>query len=209
MKIKICGVRAVITAQKVNELGADFIGLVFAKSKRQVDLETAKSICLALDSSIKRVGVFVDESPEEIIRISNYCGLDYIQLHGSQTMEGYDTKQAIIRSISVDVSTDQDPLDEFIKLSKKYDHILFDTKVGSQEGGSGIAFNWERLRAIDLNKEKCFLAGGINIDNVLRAMEIANPYAIDVSSGVESNGVKDIEKIKAFIDLVRSVQDGI
>lgn len=205
MKIKICGVTDINTAKKVCEYGADYIGFVFAKSKRQITVEKAKDISLQIGSSIKKVGVFVDEKPEEIIKIANYCELDYIQLHGSETLEGYSCKQKIIRSISVDINEDSDLAENFEGLMGSYDHILFDTKVGKVEGGSGISFNWDKLDEINLKNQKYFLAGGININNVEEAIKIINPYAIDVSSGVETNGEKDIVKIREFIELIRSV----
>jgi len=205
MKIKICGVTDIDTAKKICEYGADYIGFVFAKSKRQITVEKAKDISKQIGSSIRKVGVFVDENADEIIRIANYCELDYIQLHGSETLEGYKCKQKIIRSISIDVNEDSDLSENFEKLISSYDHILFDTKVGKQEGGSGISFNWSKLDKVNLKKQRCFLAGGINIINVEEAIRVANPYAIDVSSGVETNGVKDIVKIREFIELIRGV----
>ncbi|MGB3366281.1 MAG: phosphoribosylanthranilate isomerase [Acidaminobacteraceae bacterium] len=204
MKIKICGVTDIDTAKKVCEYGADYIGFVFAKSKRQITVEKAKVISNQIGSSIKKVGVFVDEKADDIIRISNYCDLDYIQLHGSETLEGYKCKQKIIRSISVDINEESD-LDENLQgLMNSYDHILFDTKVGKQAGGSGISFNWSKLVKLNLKKQRCFLAGGINIVNVEEAIRLVNPYAIDVSSGVEINGEKDVVKIREFIELIRS-----
>lgn len=209
MKIKICGVTNVYTAKKICEYGADYIGFVFAKSKRQVELGLAREISLAIGKNIKKVGVFVDESANEIIEIADYCELDYIQLHGSQRLEGYECKQKIIRSISVDVSIveENNLVDKFEADVNSYDHILFDTKVGKIEGGSGRTFNWSKLDAINLYEKKCFLAGGLNIDNIGDAIRLTKPYAIDVSSGVESNGKKDVLKIKELIELIRSVEN--
>lgn len=205
MKIKICGITDAYTANKVCEYGADYIGFVFAKSKRQISVKKAKEISTMLGSKIEKVGVFVDEKAEDIIKIADYCKLDYIQLHGSENLDDYKCDQKIIRSVSVDINGDSNLVKKFSMASSYCDHILFDTKIGMLAGGSGISFNWANLEGIDLENEKCFLAGGIKAENVIEAVKRVKPFAVDVSSGVETDGKKDIDKIKEFIELVRGV----
>lgn len=194
MKVKICGITDKETAKIACEYGADAIGFVFAKSKREITPDGAKQIIEELPENIMKVGVFVNESIEVIQNIAEHCQLTHVQLHGDE--ENYHIRRLNIPSIkSVGVSSNED-----IERAKEYetDFILFDSPKEQFHGGNGKTFSWELLRLNPIEK-KCILAGGLHLENITEAIEMVQPYMVDVSSGVETNGKKDIEKIKQFI----------
>ena len=221
-KIKICGIQTVEHGMCVLEAGADYIGFVFAQSKRQVSEAQAKSIIKELataNKSAKMVGVFVDESLEEMDRIAKFCGLDILQLHGSESVSDYEGASfPIIKSVSIkkagqsneglpnkglsseEASTDE--LNQAILSHGAADYLLFDTWHKDMAGGSGQTFEWSTLKNED-QKQAFFLAGGLSVENVKEAIRVAKPYAVDVSSGVETEGIKDLDKISAFIKAVK------
>lgn len=219
-KIKICGIQTVEHGMCALEAGADYIGFVFAKSKRQVSEAQAKSIIKELattNKSAKMVGVFVDESLEEMDRIAKFCGLDILQLHGSESALDYEGASfPIIKSVSIkrqssealtnegltDERQPRDELSEAILSHGAADYLLFDTWHKDMAGGSGQTFEWSTLKNED-QKQAFFLAGGLTIENVKEAIRVAKPYAVDVSSGVETQGIKDLDKISAFIKAVK------
>lgn len=194
MKVKICGITDKETAKIACEYGADAIGFVFAKSKREITPDGAKQIIEELPENVMKVGVFVNESIEVIQNIAEHCQLTHVQLHGDE--ENYHIRRLNIPSIkSVGVSSNED-----IERAKEYetDFILFDSPKEQFHGGNGKTFSWELLRLNPIEK-KCILAGGLHLENITEAIEMVQPYMVDVSSGVETNGKKDIEKIKQFI----------
>lgn len=181
--------------------GADFIGFVFAKSKRQVTPQQAKAIIDCLPKQVKTIGVFVNEPLEKINEIVAYCGLDMIQLHGNEKLSDYESAiYPIIKAVAVRRDTDL----EGTTRASKVAYWLFDTWHKDMAGGSGMTFNWSMLKDKKL-KKPYFLAGGLHVDNVQEAIQVTKPYAVDVSSGVESNGIKDKEKIIGFIKKVKAV----
>ncbi|MGG2093160.1 phosphoribosylanthranilate isomerase [Bacillus sp. S13(2024)] len=194
MKVKICGITDVETAKIACEYGAHAIGFVFAKSKREIAPEQAKQIIEELPVSVMKVGVFVNESIDVIQKIATYCGLTHVQLHGDE--ENHHIRRLNIPSMkAIGVSSSED-----IKRAQEYetDFILFDSPKEKFHGGNGKTFSWELLRSNTIEK-KCILAGGLHLENITEAIEIVQPYMVDVSSGVETDGKKDIEKIKKFI----------
>lgn len=200
MEIKICGLKRVEDTIIINEFSRhiDYIGLVFAESKRKVDKYKAKEIVQSLNSKIKVVGVFVNTASDEINSIVEFCGLDIVQLHGDESYEEY---KKIIKPVwkAFKISKEED-----LTLIKDYGNvngILLDGK----EPGSGGAFNWNWAK--DLSKKcKVILAGGLNEENVQRAMSIIRPDIVDVSSGVELDGFKNREKIGDFIRRVKKYE---
>jgi phosphoribosylanthranilate isomerase len=211
-KIKICGIQTVKHGLCAIEAGADYIGFVFAKSKRQVTESQAKSIIKGLrthNKHAKMVGVFVDESLKEMERIARFCDLDILQLHGSELASDYEGAYfPIIKSVSIKnkglskEGPSKDELSQTILSHSASDYLLFDTWHKDMAGGSGQTFEWSTLNKED-KRQAFFLAGGLTIENVNEAIRVAKPYAIDVSSGVETEGVKDVDKIKAFIKVVK------
>ena len=199
MKIKICGLKRNEDIEYVNEALPDYIGFVFSKSRRQVTLQQAYDLKRDLNSRIKSVGVFVNEPQDMIAELAKNGIIDLAQLHGnednvyiSKLREKTDGKVKIIKAISISNEFSIDQINEI-----DADFFLLDN--GS--GGTGKAFDYSLIK----NKvnDRIFLAGGINAGNIKNAVSL-NPYCIDVSSGAESDGIKDIEKI---IKLVRSIRD--
>ena len=206
VKIKICGINnegAAIAAKD-----ADFIGFVFyQKSPRFIDAINAKEISKILNNDQKKVGLFVNADMEVMQYITEYVGLDMVQLHGKECInEIIEIKQRlnvpIIKAIPVFDEND-------IKLSKEFqkccDMILFDAKTKTNElpGGGGKPFDWNLLKNFK-SKIEWMLAGGLNIKNVKNAVTTTNASIIDISSGVEKDrGVKCEKKIKDFIEYVK------
>ncbi|MFQ8706942.1 MAG: phosphoribosylanthranilate isomerase [Thomasclavelia sp.] len=195
MKIKICGLFQSKDIDYVNEAKPDYIGFVFAKSKRQVDLYQAHLLKARLDSQIKTVGVFVDSSIEKIVELVNKEIIDIIQLHGNENnvyikqLKEY-TDIPIIKAIKVKQASDLDNLDYDV------DYYLLDNKIS----GSGESFDWSVIKDLD---KPFFLAGGIDLNNIEEAIQI-KCFGLDVSSGAETNGIKDRNKI---IEIVRRVKN--
>ena len=195
MKIKICGLTRLVDVEAVNALKPDYVGFVFAPtSKRRVTPDQAAELKRALDPSIEAVGVFVDETPENVAKLLDDGVIDLAQLHGSeddvclQELRRLTTKP-IIKAFRV--RSEQDVLDAE---KSPADHILLDAGAGT-----GTTFDWSLLRKV---RRPYFLAGGLNLGNIDAALEL-NPYAVDVSSGVETDGLKDQKKMAEFVAAVR------
>ncbi|GIN88290.1 N-(5'-phosphoribosyl)anthranilate isomerase [Heyndrickxia sporothermodurans] len=190
--IKICGIKNFQAAQAAVESGADMIGFVFAESKRKVSPILAKQIVESVPVKVKKVGVFVDESLDTVTEISDFVGLDYIQLHGDETKEFAEVlNRPIIKAWSIQ---DKKGVEHF-----PCDFYLIDSPRGKYNGGNGIAFDWTLVKDLPIDNRKLILAGGLNEKNVIEAIVTVKPAIIDVSSGVETNGEKDPLKIKAFV----------
>ncbi|CUB10947.1 N-(5'-phosphoribosyl)anthranilate isomerase [Bacillus cereus] len=196
MKVKICGITNMETAKHACEYGADALGFVFAESKRKLTPEKAKKIIKELPAHVLKVGVFVNESVEVIQRIAENCGLTHVQLHGDE--DNHQIRRLNIPSIkALGVNSESD-----MKNAQAYetDYILFDSPKEKFHGGNGKKFSWELLGHMPKElREKTILAGGLNILNIEEAIRTIQPYMVDVSSGVETEGKKDVEKIKQFI----------
>ena len=217
-KIKMCGISKVDTIPAIVEVKPDYMGLVFAPSKRQVTVEQAKTLVEELhkvyvkkygsdteqdkNDTIKTVGVFVNETVDNLVTIANETNLDAVQLHS-------DEDEAFIQSLkertnvevwkAVQIRSAAD-VEEWIDSSA--DMLLFDAYHKDERGGTGEVFDWSSLDAFE---RPFMLAGGIDSTNVARAIRTVRPYGIDISSGIETNGVKDDEKITAFTKIVKSI----
>ena len=217
-KVKMCGISKVETIPAVVEAKPDYMGLVFAPSKRQVTVDQAKILVEELhrgyakkygsdtehdkNDTIKTVGVFVNETLDNLVRIADTANLDAVQLHG-------DEDEAFIQSLkertnvevwkAIQIRTAADT-EKWIDSSA--DMLLFDAYHKDERGGIGEVFDWSSLDAFE---RPFMLAGGINSTNVARAIRTVRPYGIDISSGIETNGVKDDEKITAFTKIVKSI----
>ena len=187
-KVKICGLSTVEAVETAVLAGADYIGFVFAESKRQVSLEQAQELAKRVTGKTKIVGVFVSPSLENLEQAIAQVPLDMVQIHGN-----FD--EALIPKISVPVIRAIQLRDGEAQVSIQADYLLFDAPVA----GSGQTFDWDLLKDQKIRQD-FFIAGGLTVDNVCQARETFQPYALDVSSGVETDGRKDIEKIKAFIE---------
>ena len=203
-KIKICGLTRTEDIDMVNEFLPDYVGFVFAKSRRQVSAEQAKELKKRLRPEIKAVGVFVNEKPEKIAKIANQGIIDLIQIHGDEDAAYCRqlrnlTQAAIIKAVRIEDEDDLIGIEEF-----DCDYYLFDTLSSQQYGGTGKAFDHSILYNKEI-KKPFFVAGGLNQNNVAAAIEATKPFGVDTSGGVETDGVKDINKIKEFIKQGRIV----
>ena len=199
-KIKICGLRRIEDIEAVNHALPDYIGFVFAQSRRRVDIKTAVMLKEKLDIGIKAVGVFVNEDISAISEIVQSGIIDLIQLHGDEDDLYIERLKEIcdcpvIKAVGVGSTL---PL-----LPKAADYLLFDT-ISTQRGGVGKAFDWNILN--EYHNMPYFLAGGLSTENVSEALSQLLPFCVDVSSGVETDGFKDPEKINEFVQLVRRTQ---
>lgn len=201
VKVKICGITNLGDALVAAELGADALGFVFFKgSPRYIPPEEAGKIIRDLPPFITTVGVFVDEKPEEVERIMKSAALDVAQLHGHEPPEACRISGRVIKAIRIKELTDLHPLRQY-----RVSAFLLDTYTAQSFGGTGQVFNWDI--AVDAKQfGKIILAGGLNPDNIEKAIRWVRPYAVDVSSGVEENrSKKDFSKLKLFIERAKSV----
>ena len=196
-KIKICGLKRLDDIEIVNKYKPDYIGFVFADSKRKVTSDLACKMKKNLDSSIKSVGVFVDEDIDVIIKLYDEGIIDIAQLHGLENEE-YIKKLKQKSNYQLEIINAIEMSDEKDLLG--YENSLADYLLLDSGKGSGKTFDWRLIRK-DLKKE-FFLAGGLNSKNISKAIEEFNPYAVDLSSGVETDGYKDELKIKEVMEEV-------
>ncbi len=201
-KVKICGFTNAENAQQAALTGIDAIGLNFyAKSPRHVNIDSAREIVAALPPFVNKVGLFVNANPSLIDEVLCEVALDTLQFHGDESpSDCAQYEMPFIKAIRVSPEVD------LIKTANEYYQagaLLLDTYQSDFYGGSGKSFDWS-LAKIELDLP-IILAGGLTPDNVSAAIDIVQPYAVDVSSGVESaKGFKDIDKIRAFISNVNS-----
>ena len=190
-KVKICGLSTKGAVEVAVLAGADYIGFVFAPSKRQVTLEQAAELAEIIPTYVKKVGVFVSPSREELLEAIDKVGLDLVQVHGQVVDKLFENLPCVsIQAVQVDG-------DGHVPNSQA-DYLLFDAPVA----GSGKTFDWGQLDTSGL-AQPYFIAGGLKEDNVAKAIQHFTPYAVDVSSGVETDGQKDHEKIRRFIESVK------
>lgn len=197
-RIKLCGLTRPCDIAAANELMPEYIGFVFfPKSRRYVSPEQARALREQLSPGIKAVGVFVNEAPENIAALLHQGIIDMAQLHGKETEEDIRQLRAltdapIIQAFRVDNEQDVTRAEQ-----SSADYLLLD----SGSGGTGTTFDWKLIQNI---RRPYFLAGGLNPDNVGKAVEALHPYAVDVSSGIETDGYKDVTKMRAFVRTVRT-----
>ncbi|MDU6768616.1 MAG: indole-3-glycerol phosphate synthase TrpC, partial [Veillonella sp.] len=217
-KVKMCGISKVETIPAVVEAKPDYMGLVFAPSKRQVTVDQAKILVEELhrgyakkygsdtehdkNDTIKTVGVFVNETVDNLVTIANEANLDAVQLHG-------DEDETFIQSLKERTNVEvwkavqiRSAADAEAWIDSSADMLLFDAYHKDERGGTGEVFDWSSLDAFE---RPFMLAGGIDSTNVARAIRTVRPYGIDISSGIETNGVKDDKKITAFTKIVKSI----
>jgi phosphoribosylanthranilate isomerase len=196
-KIKICGLTRTQDITAVNHSLPDYIGFVFADSRRQVDKRTAAMLKEQLDGRIKAVGVFVNEDADFVAELYKCDVIDLAQLHGDED-DSYIARLKercgcpVIKAVGVG--------DKLPVLPAEPDYLLFDT-LSTRRGGTGKIFNWELLK--DYDGLPYFLAGGLNAENISKAIQTLAPFCVDVSSGVEAGGVKDSGKIRQIVCLAR------
>jgi phosphoribosylanthranilate isomerase len=214
--IKICGTTNVEDALTAVDAGADALGFVFyEKSPRTVDLESARDIVKQLPSGIEKVGVFVDESVEKILNTAAQAGLTAVQLHGAESrkpefIEALKMGQRL-KLFVVLPPTEIDGGQENINGQSGISAVFFDSGTPQLPGGTGRTFDWEKAapRIETISKRvKVVVAGGLNSSNVADAIRMLKPWGVDVVSGVEAGpGKKDPQKVRAFIDAVRTMKE--
>ena len=191
-KVKICGLSTKEAVETAVSAGTDYIGFVFAPSKRQVTVEQTIELAKFIPSHIQKVGVFVSPSRAELLEAVDKVGLDFVQVHGQVVDKLFENLPCgSIQAVQVDEGGHVP--------NSQADYLLFDAPVA----GSGQTFDWGQLDTTEL-AQPFFIAGGLNEDNVARAIQHFSPFAVDVSSGVETDGQKDHEKIKRFIERVKN-----
>ncbi|MDQ0222269.1 phosphoribosylanthranilate isomerase [Streptococcus moroccensis] len=190
-KVKICGVKTPEAVKAAVQSGADFVGFVFAKRKRQISLMEAHRLAHWVPAYVRKVGVFVSPSLEELQEAIKTVPLDMVQIHGDfDNHLGTELPVPVIRAVQMTEDT--------CEIETGLEYVLLDAPVA----GSGQTFDWSKLDNVNL-ESPFFMAGGLTIDNVKEAIQRFKPFAVDVSSGVETNGVKDIQKIKQFTEKVK------
>lgn len=202
MKIKICGITRIEDALLCAELGVDAIGFIFyPKSKRYINPEIAKKVARNIPPFTSVVGVFVNEDIAEVNRISKLVGLNYVQLHGKESVEYIDKiNSPVIKSFGVDISFDFYSTDNYSNCK-----ILLDVKDEIEYGGTGKSFDWSLIPK-EL-RSKVIIAGGISKDNIKLIYDLINPAAVDLSSSVEiSPGKKDKTKIQEVMKLINEIK---
>ncbi len=198
-KIKLCGLTRESDIEAANRLKPEYIGFVFAsKSRRYIPPERAAELKRMLAPGIAAVGVFANEKPKVVAELLKSGTIDVAQLHGYEDEEYIGllrelTDKRIIKAFRVENSCDVEGA-----VRSSADYILLD----SGTGGTGTVFDWELIKDIE---RPCFLAGGLDISNVAEAVKMLEPYAVDVSSGIETDGIKDEIKMKEFVHTVRNV----
>ncbi len=191
-KVKICGLSTKEAVETAVSAGADYIGFVFAPSKRQVTVEQAIELAKFIPANVKKVGVFVSPNRTELLEAIEKVGLDLVQVHGQVVDKLFENLPCgSIQVVQVDEGGHVP--------NSQADYLLFDAPVA----GSGQTFDWGKLDTTGL-AQPFFIAGGLNEDNVARAIQHFSPFAVDVSSGVETDGQKDHEKIRRFIERVKN-----
>ncbi len=202
MKLKFCGLTREADICAANETRPDYIGFVFAESRRRVTDEQAARLRVQLAPGIQAVGVFVNDDPTHIAELANHGVIDLIQLHGGESaayIRRLRTMTATPVIYAVRVGTHED-----IERVKPYsvEYFLLDTCTKDAYGGSGKIFDWSLIGEVE---KPYFLAGGLNESNIPRAVQ-TGAYALDLSSGIETDGVKDAAKMRRVAALIRGGQ---
>jgi phosphoribosylanthranilate isomerase len=196
MIVKICGIKTVEAAKRAASAGTDFMGFIFAESSRKLEPEAAVEIVKALPAHIKKVGVFMNQAEEEIKQIATLVGLDYIQLHGRESAEfARRMPLPVIKAFSIESNEDFEKLKNY-----PAQYYLVDLpKQPKLSPNKREVLDWAALAASSLPLEKILLAGGLTAENVAEAARIVKPFGVDVASGVETDGIKDAQKMRAFV----------
>jgi phosphoribosylanthranilate isomerase len=200
-RIKFCGMRNPEDIETANEIGCDYVGFVFAKkSKRYINEETAAKLKKALSPEIKAVGVFVDEEPQTVARLLNTGVIDTAQLHGTE-------EEDYIRELRKLIGNK--PVIKAFRIASKEDvraanESTADLVLADAGAGEGKTFDWSLLSEM---KRPYLLAGGLGPENVEEAIQEIRPYGVDVSTGIETDGIKDPEKMRKFAEIVRAFQE--
>ena len=200
-RIKLCGLSRPCDIEAANALRPEYVGFVFAgNSRRYVSPDAAKALREGLETAIRAVGVFVREEPEAVAALLNGGVIDLAQLHGGEDAAYIRRLRALTDKPIIQAFRVEGPADLDMARRSAADYILLDNGAG----GTGTAFDWALLGGFD---RPFFLAGGLGPENVEEAVRALRPFAVDVSSGVETDGLKDYNKMKAFVGAVRASRE--
>ena len=207
--VKICGITSAQDAQLAVEAGADALGFVFfAMSPRKISVERAAEIARAVPKGVRRVGVFVNESPAEMARVADAVGLDLLQLHGDEPPEALaGLARAALKAVRVGKGFAEE---EALRYASRAAGLLVDTRLPGETqlpGGTGVPFDWSLVKGLAARVPFLMLAGGLDPANVAEAIRVVRPHAVDVSSGVEAlPGRKDPARVRAFVQAAREAE---
>lgn len=217
VKVKLCGLRRKEDIDYVNEYQPNYIGFVFAESKRKVSKETAKELAEQLHKGIKKVGVFVNEDIESLAETASVVSLDVIQLHGDEDesyitelrkrLKELNSKRQNVKNIELWKAIRVKDKESIILAAKSScDKVLLDAYKEGVYGGTGKTIDLSLIHEFKkISKKPFFVAGGINSSNVKEVIKLANPYGVDISSGIETEGYKDKNKIKQIMKTIQGV----
>jgi len=200
--IKLCGMTRREDIIYAVNMGVDALGFILAESPRQVSLEKVREVTQNLPPFINRAAVVVNPEPKEVAEIEKSGLFDYIQFHGSEQPEML--KNTVLKSIKAISIAGKEDLAEVKKYKESADYLLFDTKIGSQSGGTGESFDWSLISEVEL---PYILAGGLGADNIEEALRKLNPLAVDINSKVENEpGEKNHFLVKKTFEKIKSFQ---
>ena len=200
--VKVCGITSTEDARTATSSGADAIGLVFAKSPRKLSVEQAREITATLPGGVLKVGVFVDEEPEEVLRVAAEVGLDYAQLHGDESPESVTVLRGegvkVIKALRVRGAGSLAALDDY-----EADLFLLDAWSEKARGGTGERFDWELAKSYG-GRGNIVVSGGLTPDNVREAIRFFEPYGVDAASSLEdAPGKKNGERVRRFVSAAK------
>ena len=201
VRVKICGITRMADAEKAVELGADALGFIFAESPRKITPQKTRDITRRISPFVKTVGVFVNEQPAKIREIIDFCGLDLVQLHGNETVSTCaELEPRIIKAFRIQ---GEESIAQIARYKNHISAILLDTYQKGLNGGTGKTFDWGLALKAKKTGILLVLSGGLGLENIQEALEIVNPSAIDINSGVEKHpGIKDHERMGLFMQKV-------
>jgi phosphoribosylanthranilate isomerase len=200
--VKVCGITNQEDAREATRSGADAVGLVFAESPRKLSIEQAREIATTLPDGVLKVGVFVDEDPEEVLRIAAEVGLDYAQLHGDESPETVTVLRRdgikVIKALRVRGTESLAAMDEY-----EADLFLLDAWSEKARGGTGERFDWELAKSYE-GRGNIVVSGGLTPENVREAIRFFEPYGVDASSSLEdAPGKKNEERVRRFVSAAK------
>jgi phosphoribosylanthranilate isomerase len=198
VKVKVCGIKEIEDARVAADAGADAIGLIFAESPRQVSVEEAREIASNLPDGVLKVGVFVDEEPQEVLRISREVGLDLVQLHGDEPPETVTALREagvkVMKALRVRDGASLEALDEY-----EAELFLLDAYSARARGGTGERFDWRVAKSVKV-RDNIVVSGGLGPENVREAVGFFEPFGVDASSSLEAEpGRKNGERVRRFV----------
>lgn len=198
-KVKVCGLQQLEHVEAAVANGVDAVGFMFAPSKRRITVEQAHELAKAVPDGVLKIGVFVDATEAEIRTAFERVPLDYVQYHGDESPAFIEALGfPSIKALSVRSKEDVERAAQY-----PVDYFLFDAPGTDYKGGSGHTFDWSLMDACGIPRDKVILAGGLQANNVGEAVAIVHPFMVDVSSGVETDGVKDPTRIQTFLQAAK------